>query len=269
MNTTHTSSSRSAPAWALVTGASSGIGLELARNLAAAGYHLMLAARGLDKLDTLAGELRARHGVQVQTIGVDLSAVDAADTIADQLTQQGVRPAVLVNNAGVGLFGRHAETALEDEQRMINLNVVTLTRLTKLLLPGLIAQRGRILNLASTASFQPGPYMAVYYATKAYVLSYSEALAEELADTGVTVTALCPGPTRSGFQDKADMHDSALVKGKKLPTSKEVADFGLRALFAGRRVAVHGWMNAVMAQSVRFMPRRLATYLVAQMSRPS
>jgi hypothetical protein len=179
-----------------------------------------------------------------------------------------VRPAILVNNAGVGLFGLHADTALEDEQRMLDLNIVTLTRLTKLLLPGIVAQRGKILNVASTAAFQPGPFMAVYYATKAYVLSYSEALAEELASSGVTVTALCPGPTASGFQDKADMHASALVNGKKLPTAAEVADYAMRALDGGKRVAVHGAMNRLMVQSLRLLPRRAVTRTVHAMSRP-
>lgn len=254
---------------ALVTGASSGIGLEIARRLAAQGHDLVLVARGSARMHSLAEELQRAHGAQSTVLAQDLSTREAADQVADRLEQLGLHVDVLVNNAGFGLFGRHAETALHDEQRMIDVNVSTLTRLSKRLLPGMLARgRGRILNLASTAAFQPGPYMAVYYASKAYVLSYSEALAEELAGSGVTVTALCPGPTASGFQDKADMHDSALVKGKRLPTAAEVADYGVRALMAGRRVAVPGLMNRAMAQSVRFTPRRWVTWLVAQMSRP-
>jgi short-subunit dehydrogenase len=151
----------------------------------------------------------------------------------------------------------------------MQLNMNTVVVLTKLFLPDLIATKGKILNTASTAAFQPGPYMAVYYATKAFVLSFSEAIAAELDGTGVTVTALCPGPTASGFQDKADMGASALVKGKKLPTSEEVAAEGYRAMQRGQRVFVPGFMNWVMAQSVRFTPRNMVTAMVMQMSKPT
>jgi uncharacterized protein len=202
-------------------------------------------------------------------IAADLSATDAADQVVARIREAGIAPRILINNAGFGLYGLHTDTALEDEQAMLNLNIVTLTRLTKLLLPAMLAAKdGKILNVASTAAFQPGPYMAVYYATKAYVLSYSEALAEELAGSGITVTALCPGPTASGFQDKAAMHDSALVKGKKLPSAKEVADDAMRAMDRGQRVAIHGMKNWLLAQSIRFTPRRMVTWLVARMSRP-
>lgn len=255
--------------WALVTGASNGIGLELARGLAAAGHPVALAARSAERLDALAAELRREHGVDTRAIAIDLGQREAADRLVDALAATGVHPRVLVNNAGFGLYGLHADTALADEQAMIDLNITALTRLTKRLLPAMLAARdGRILNVASTAAFQPGPYMAVYYATKAYVLSYSEALAEELAGSGVAVTALCPGPTASGFQDKAAMHDSALVKGKRLPTAKSVAEYGLRAMRQGQRVAIHGGINRMLAQSIRFTPRRVATWLVAKMSRP-
>jgi uncharacterized protein len=255
--------------WAVVTGASGGIGYEMARNLASRGHSLVLVARSADKLQALAEAAKREHGVDALVIATDLSAADAADRVAENIRGAGIVPMVLVNNAGFGLYGLHTETKLENEQAMLNLNIVTLTRLTKCLLPGMVAaKRGKILNVASTASFQPGPYMAVYYATKAYVLSYSEALAEELAGSGITVTALCPGPTASGFQDKAAMHDSALVKGKKLPTAKEVADYATKAMDHGQRVAIHGTMNWMLAQSVRFTPRRIVTWLVAKMSRP-
>jgi uncharacterized protein len=255
--------------WALITGASNGIGLELARGLAAAGHPVALAARNGEKLQALALELQRDYGVDTRVVAIDLGQRDAADLLVDALVATGVQPRVLVNNAGFGLYGLHAETALDDEQAMIDLNITTLTRLTKRLLPAMIAGGdGRILNVASTAAFQPGPYMAVYYATKAYVLSYSEALAEEVSGSGVTVTALCPGPTASGFQDKAAMHDSALVKGKRLPSAKTVADYGLRAMRRGQRVAIHGGMNWLLAQSIRFTPRRVVTWLVAKMSRP-
>lgn len=267
MNTTATASS-SRPL-ALVTGASNGIGLEMARQLAARGHDLLLVARSQQRLAELAAQLQQQHGVHADAIALDLAGRDAADRLVDEVERRGRPVDVLVNNAGFGLFGRHVDTQLADEQQMIDVNITTLTRLAKRLLPGMVARgRGRILNVASTAAFQPGPYMAVYYATKAYVLSYSEALAEELAGTGVSVTALCPGPTASGFQDKAAMQSSALVNGKRLPTAAEVAAYGVRALLAGRRVAVPGLMNRLMVQSVRFTPRRVVTRLVAQMSRP-
>lgn len=262
-------SSGSGP-YSLITGASSGIGLEIARQLAAQKRNLVLAARSAGKLKALADELRGAHGIQVEVLTSDLSASGAADALAAELIRRGWVIDTLVNNAGFGLFGKHVDTALSDEQQMIDLNITALTRLTKLLLPGMVQRAaGRVMNVASTAAFQPGPYMAVYYATKAYVLSYSEALAEELRGTGVSVTALCPGPTASGFQDKADMHDSALVKGKKLPTAKEVAAFAVKAMDRGETVAIHGTMNWLMAESVRFTPRKLVTRMVAMMSRPT
>ena len=255
--------------WALVTGASNGIGLELARGLAAAGHPVVLAARSGDKLEALAAELTRDHGVDTRVFAIDLGEPGAADRLVDALDASGIHPRVLVNNAGFGLYGLHASTDIAREQAMIDLNVTALMRLTKRLLPSMLAARdGRILNVASTASFQPGPYMAVYYATKAFVLSYSEALAEELDGSGVTVTALCPGPTASGFQEEAAMQAPGLVKGKRLPSAKAVADYGLRAMRRGRRVAIHGTANWLLAQSVRFTPRRVVTRLVAMLSKP-
>ena len=255
--------------WALVTGASNGIGLELARGLAAAGHPVALAARSADRLDALAVELARDHGVDTRVFATDLGEPGAADRLVDALDASGIHPRVLVNNAGFGLYGLHASTDIAREQAMIDLNVTALMRLTKRLLPSMLAARdGRILNVASTASFQPGPYMAVYYATKAFVLSYSEALAEELDGSGVTVTALCPGPTASGFQEEAAMQASGLVKGKRLPSAKVVADYGLRAMRRGQRVAIHGSANWLLAQSVRFTPRRVVTRLVAMLSKP-
>jgi short-subunit dehydrogenase len=255
--------------WAVITGASGGIGLEIARNLAVEGYDVVLIARGRSQLETLAAEIQAKSGVRTLVIGTNLAERDAADFVASELKRHSIEPEILINNAGLGLFGLHVDLKLEDEQTLIDLNITTLTRLTKLLLPAMVRRRsGRIMNVASTAAFQPGPYMAVYYATKAYVLYYSEAIAEELKDTGVSVTVLCPGPTISGFQDKADMHVSGLVKGKKLPTSKDVADYGVPAMFAGKRVAIHGTMNWIGAQAARFTPRDLMTKMVAIISGP-
>lgn len=256
--------------WALVTGASSGIGLELARNLAAAGRNVVLLSRSATRLTELAGQLNRAYGVQAEVIAVDLAERDGADRAVAELARRRCEIDLLVNNAGFGLYGLHANTRLDDEQQMIDLNVSALTRLTKLLLPAMLRDgRGHIVNVASTAAFQPGPYMAVYYATKAYVLSYSEALAEELRGSGVIVTALCPGPTTSGFQDKAAMQESALVKGRRLPRARDVADFAMRAIGRRRRVAVHGLVNRLMVQSLRFMPRALVTRVVARLSRPT
>ena len=267
MNTTRTTGLAGR---ALVTGASSGIGREIAVRLAEEGHALVVVARSAARLEALATELRSRFGATVDVIEVDLGRHDGAEALMQVLAARRLDIEILVNNAGFGLFGQHVDTALADEQQMIDLNVSSLTRLTKLMLPAMRARgRGCILNVASTAAFQPGPYMAVYYATKAYVLSYSEALAEELRGSGITVTALCPGPTRSGFQDKAAMNDSALVKGKRLPGAAEVARYGVAAMQRGQVVAIHGWKNWAMAQSLRLTPRRVATRLVAAMSRPS
>jgi short-subunit dehydrogenase len=175
---------------------------------------------------------------------------------------------VLVNNAGYGSFGEFKDASLDDELTMMQVNMQALVALSKLFLPDLLVNRGKILNTASTAAFQPGPYMAVYYASKAFVLSFSEAIAAELAGSGVTVTALCPGPTASGFQDKASMQASALVKGKRLPTSEAVAAAGYKAMQRGRRVFIPGAMTWLMAQSPRFTPRNMVTAVVKMMSRP-
>ena len=254
---------------ALVTGASSGIGHALAHEFAAAGYDLLLAARSAGKLESLAAELRQRHGVQARAIAADLEAPGGAVKLHADVKALGVTLSALANNAGYGTFGEFKASALAPELAMMHLNMDAVVVLSKLFMPDLLATRGKLMNTASTAAFQPGPYMAVYYATKAFVLSFSEALAAELEGTGVTVTALCPGPTASGFQDKADMHASALVKGKKLPSAETVAYAGFRAMQRGQRVYIPGAMNWLMAQSVRFTPRRMVTALVKAMSKPT
>ena len=253
---------------ALITGASSGIGKALASEFAKDGYNLVLAARGVAKMQALAEEVQQRYKVTVTVIGADLETNDGAARLHADIKARGITLSALANNAGYGTFGEFSQTALAPELAMMQLNMNTVVSLSKLFLPDQIATKGKLLNVASTAAFQPGPYMAVYYATKAFVLSFSEAIAAELEGTGVTVTALCPGPTASGFQDKADMHDSALVKGKKLPTSEEVAAEGYRAMQRGQRVFVPGAMNWIMAQSVRFTPRNMVTMMVKMMSKP-
>ena len=248
---------------ALITGASSGIGLELARVFAENGHDLVLVARSEGKLQTLAEELQPRGRIRAHVIASDLSAAGAARAVVERVAALGIEIDVLANNAGYGVYGAFLETSLDAELAMIQVNIVALTELTKRLLPAMVARkRGRILNVASTAAFLPGPLMAVYYATKAYVLSFSEAIANELDGTGVTVTALCPGPTASGFQAAANLEESKLVAGKTLPSSREVARAGYDALMRGTRVFVPGLTNKVTVQLPRIFPRSVITKVV-------
>jgi short-subunit dehydrogenase len=252
----HTSGSQPGGA-ALITGASGGIGLELAQVFASNGHQLVLVARSARRLEELAATLRQRHGVTVTVEATDLASPAAPQEIYETLKAQGISIEVLVNNAGYALYGPFAETDLASELDMIQLNVNTLTALTKLFLHDMLARKaGKILNLASTAGFQPGPLMAVYYATKAYVLSFSEALANELAGSGVSVTALCPGPTRSGFQSRAKMEDSKLFSGKIMDAGT-VARIGYQGLMQGKTVVVPGLRNRLLVQVVRITPRKL------------
>ena len=255
---------------ALITGASSGIGKALADNFAAAGYDVILSARSVPKMEAHAAELQQRYSITTHVIAADLESATGAVELHAEIKRRGLTLTALVNNAGYGTFGEFKDATLESQLGMMQLNMMSLVTLAKLFLPDLLANKGKMLNVASTASFQPGPYMAVYYATKAFVLNFSEALAAELqhAGDGVTVTALCPGPTISGFQDKADMHHSAMVKGRHLPTSEEVARKGFRAFQRGQRVYIPGWRNWLLAQLPRFGPRRLVTSIVIWVTGP-
>lgn len=249
-------------ATALITGASNGIGLELAKVHASKGDNLVLVARNKSKLDILKTELENQYKVKVYVIDKDLSASNSAKEVYEETTKQKIQIDYLINNAGFGDFGMFVETDWNKELQMINLNITTLTQFTKLYLQDMIKRRsGKIMNVASTAAFQSGPTMAVYYATKAYVLSFSEAVDNEVRDKGITVTTLCPGATESGFQAAAAMEESKLVKGKKLPTSKEVAEYGYSSMMKGKTVAIHGMMNWLMANSVRFTPRAIVVKL--------
>lgn len=253
---------------ALVTGASGGIGKAIAEQFAKNGVNLIITARRLNVLESLSEEWSSRYQISVDVHQSDLSVPGAAEELADTILSSSAGIDYLVNNAGYGSFGLFTESELEKELSMMTINMAALTVLTKKFLPSILERKGKIMNLGSTASFQPGPYMAVYYATKAYVLSFSEALASELEGTDVTVTTLCPGPTRSGFQDKASMNDSGLVKGRKIPTAEEVGIAGYKAMMAGKRVYIHGAMNTVTAQATRFLPRKFVTSVVKNMSRP-
>ncbi len=243
---------------ALITGASNGIGLELAIQHASKGGDLVLVARNKSKLDELKSDLEKQYKVKVYVIAKDLSLANSAQEVYQETTDQHIQIDYLINNAGFGDFGMFVETDWNKELQMINLNITTVTQFTKLYLQDMVKRRsGKIMNVASTAAFQSGPTMAVYYATKAYVLSFSEAVDNEVRDKGITITTLCPGATESGFQAAAAMEESNLVKGKKLPTSKEVAVYGYEAMLKGKTVAIHGIMNWLMANSVRFTPRAL------------
>lgn len=244
---------------ALITGASNGIGLALARRFAAEGHNLILVARSEDKLNDLEAELSSKHSIEAYVFSYDLIEPNACQSLFDRVQQQGLQVDVLVNNAGYGDYGDFVNTEWEKQQGMISLNVMATTHLTHLFLP-LMVQRdsGKILNVSSTAAFQPGPKMAVYFATKAYILSFSEAIAAETDGTGVSVTILCPGPTQSGFIGSANMDKMAateVMSTDKLPTSEEVANFGYDALQKGQVVAVHGVVNKILTFSNRLAPR--------------
>ncbi|MDO5693966.1 MAG: SDR family oxidoreductase [Pseudomonadota bacterium] len=253
---------------ALVTGASGGIGRALAECCARAGHGVVLVARSADKLRALADELAQRYGVPTHVCVADLTAPDAIDRIAGAVQAAGQRLDLLVNNAGVGDYGLFADVEADKLAHTLQLDVVALTLLTHRMLPLLRATRGKVLNVASTAAFQPTPYLAVYGGAKAYVRSFSLALAEELRPAGVTVTTLCPGPTQTGFFDHARMHRSALVKNKRLPTPQEVAELGFRAAQRGDLIVVHGWLNRLMAFGSRFAPNRLLMWIARRLAAP-
>lgn len=247
---------------AIITGASSGIGLELAKIFAANHTNLVLVARSETKLVALKNEL-AHSKVGIHILALDLSQQDSANILFDYCNSKQLQIDYLINNAGFGDYCPFVSSNWKKQEEMIRLNIQTLTHLTHLFLPSMTKRKyGRIMNVASTAAFQPGPLMSVYYATKAYVLSFSEAIASELEGTGVTVTALCPGPTESGFQDAAAMGESKIVKGRKLPTSHDVAEYAYKALMKGEVVAIHGFFNTLLATGVRFVPRSIVRKLI-------
>ncbi len=241
----------------LITGASAGLGAEFAREYAARGDDLILVARRSERLAALATELAAKHGIRSEVIAADLTAADAAATLMAEIARRGLSVDILINNAGFGARGDFAELDGAMQLRMIDLNCRTLVALCHAVLPAMIERTsGGILNIASTAAFQPGPWMAVYYASKAFVLSFSEALHEEVKARGVRVAALCPGATRTEFGDVADMSSSALFKFAGEPG--QVVRDGMRALDGNQAVRVSGLANAVLAGSIRFTPRFLA-----------
>ena len=250
------SESPTASQTALITGSSKGIGLHLAREFARHGHPLILVASDASELEAAAADLRAAYPVDVSVIAKDLREESAADEILAELAGRPIE--ILVNNAGHGQKGKAWEIPLEDDLSMVALNIGAVLRLTKLFLPPMVARgAGRILNTASVAGFEPGPNYAVYSSTKAFVLSYSEALATELNDTGVTVTALCPGPTDTDFFPTADMLGTRAFQQANLMAPQDVAEAGYQAVMTGDRVIVPGFANKAMVFMRRLIPESL------------
>jgi short-subunit dehydrogenase len=255
---------------ALVTGATTGIGFEFTKLLAADGYNLVLIARDEQKLRQIAASSQTQFNVSVKIYPKDLSVNSGIEDVVRQIREDVGTINILVNNAGFGISGAFVETDLSRELEMIQLNVVSVVILTKLFAREMAQRRqGKILNVASTAAFQPGPFMTIYYATKAFVLSFSEGLAEELKDSGVTVTALCPGPTATEFSKRAELEKSRLFKGGLIPVldPATVAKIGYEGLMKGQRIVIPGLMNKIGAFAPRFIPRRLVTQITKQFNR--
>ncbi len=251
---------------ALITGASGGIGYELARVFAKDGWDLILVARGLSKMKDLADQLTRSHGISVIVIEKDLSLAEASQELFKETQSNGLPVDALVNNAGFGSFGPFGRSDLRTNSDMLELNIVSLTKLTQLYLgPMLQRKKGWIMNVASTAAFQPGPLMAVYYASKAYVLSFSEALSNEVKDAGVAVTALCPGATETGFRDAAQMGRSKLFQ-KRVMSAERVAREGYRGMIQRKAIVIPGLKNKIMATAVRFAPRSIVPSVVRKMT---
>lgn len=253
----------------LITGASAGIGYELAKLMAQRGHNLVLVARSEDKLEAMALQFAVNYKVYTKVIVADLSKPSAPATVFDAIKQSGLTIDVLVNNAGFGYYGAFRESDLQRELDMMQLNMVSLTHLCKLFLEQLPKGRhGKILNVSSTAAFPPaGPYMAVYYATKAFVQSFSEGLAAELEDDNVTVTALCPGPTDTEFKDAANLEGSGIFSQGLVADAKSVAEAGYEGMMAGEVVVIPGIHNKLAVFSMRLAPRGLLRDMVKKVQK--
>lgn len=255
---------------ALITGASAGLGSDYARLFASDGHDVVLVARRKEKLDELAAELSKEHGIEAHTIAADLADPGAPQSIHDEVKEKGLDIEFLVNNAGFGSNGKFVELDFAGELAMITVNITTLMHLTRLFLPAMIERgHGRILNLGSTAGFQAGPYMATYYASKAFVNHFSEALAHELKDTGVTVTVSCPGATATEFAKVAGNDKSRLFQGGSAATSMDVANHGYRAMMKGKRMAIPGFKNKFLVQTLRMSPRNTVISIAARLNQSS
>lgn len=244
----------------LITGASSGIGLELAKIFAKEGHDLILVARSKTKLELLKKEIEEEFKVKAYLAVVDLSKTDSPEKLKESLKKNEVSVEILVNNAGFGDYGEFKDSDIKKQEEMINLNILALTKLTRIFLPEIIQNKGKILNVASVAGFMPGPLMSVYYATKAYVISFSEALAEELKENGVSVTVLCPGPVKTNFAEVAQVNKN-MFSGN-IPGPKEVAEYGYEMLMKSKIIAVHGTQYKFLTKLPRFLPRKTIRTMV-------
>ncbi len=241
----------------LITGASTGIGYELAKIFAKEKYNLILVARNIEKLIEIREELQ-NLGVNIVIIKKDLSRPESPQELFNEIAEKNIEVDILINNAGFGLLGPFNELDINAQLEMIQLNITSLVQITYLFLPKMIEKRsGKIMNVASTAAFQPGPYMAIYYATKSFVLSFSEAIYAELKSKGITVTALCPGPTKTEFQKRAGMENINLERAKLLPymSAEKVAQIGYKGLMKGKRVVIPGFLNKLGTKLVRLVPQ--------------
>lgn len=244
--------------FALITGASSGIGYELCKIFAKNGYNLVLVSRTKAKLEAISEELEGEYGIRAKVTPKDLTASAAPSELYDEVVADGIEVAVLVNNAGFGLSGAFVELSADREVELLQLNITSLTLLCKLFGSDMVKRRsGRILNVASTAAFQAGPLMSTYYASKAYVLLFSEGICNEFARYGVDVSVLCPGPTKTGFGDRAGISDKRLFSVPWVMNPAEVAEVGYNGLMGGKKVIIPGSMNKLLAFSSRLMPRSL------------
>lgn len=251
---------------ALVTGASVGIGYELCKQFARDRIDLVIVARNVDRLEEVATELREATGIQVTPLGADLSDPVAPQEIKQKVDELGLTVEYLVNNAGFMTFGPFADTDPHSSLDLLQVNMHALTHLTALFLPEMVERRsGTILNVASAAAFQPGPLTATYYASKAYVLHFSEALAEELEGKGISVTALCPGPTITELHMRAKMERSGLVTDRRAMTAEAVAEIGYRGMKRGKTIVIPGMANRLLTLVVRVAPRRMVTRFVHRM----
>ncbi|MFZ0707026.1 MAG: SDR family oxidoreductase [Candidatus Korobacteraceae bacterium] len=254
-----------APKTALITGASSGIGLELAHLFAQDGYRLVLVARNRSALRLLGDDLQSRYGITVRIAPKDLAHPASPDELYHELQESGVVLDVLVNNAGFGAAGAFLNTKWNDESEMIQVNIAALTHLTKLFLPQIRAREGKLLNVASVAAFLPGPFMSVYYASKAYVLSFTEAVAEEMIGTGVTVTCLCPGPVNTNFQKRAYLQGATMTNSPLTVDVREVARIGYEGMKQGKRIVIPGRKNRLLVEGIRLAPRNMLTRVVRRL----
>ena len=250
----------------LITGASRGIGYELTKLFARDSYNLVLVARDKDNLLEIKENFSQKYNIDILIISKDLSEPNAAFEIFNETIEKKIVVDILVNNAGIGVFGKFYNEDISKISKIMQVNIIALTELTRLFLDKMVMRKeGKILNISSMAAFQPGPYMAVYYASKAYVQSFSEAITSELKGTGVTVTTLCPGPTKSGFQHEVGSEDSYLSKFNLLSSSVEVAKYGYKALQTGKEVETPGFINTSLLNTSKVIPRKTKTHIIRKL----